>query len=232
MSDIDGQYNLASEHSPRPDVQNPSGALGVWKSLAAIGGIMAVAGAIVGGSVWFMQSNQGPTSPDAWDERIEEYVRIVEQSRGLSFQNPVFVEFLSEEDFRETVTEDEEHLSDEDQEFYDYYAGLLRSYGLLEGDVNLFEENNELFGDSVVGFYSDDSKTLTIRGEEITTDVKLTIVHELVHALQDQHFDLSTTDDLEGQALVAKRALIEGDARAVEVDYLRTLSDSEQDAYF
>jgi Putative metallopeptidase family (DUF6782) len=232
MSDFYPQSNPRSEPPSRPHYEDSSESAGIWKSLAGIAGIMVVAGAIVGGAVWFMQSNQSPANPDAWDDRVEEYVRVVEQSRGLSFENPVWVEFLSEEEFRETVTEDEEHLSEEDQEFYDYYAGLLRSYGLLEGDVDLFEQNNQLYGDSVTGFYSDDSKTLTIRGDEITTDVKLTIVHELTHALQDQHFDLSTINDLEGQALLARRALIEGDARAVEVDYLRSLSDEEQNAYF
>lgn len=40
-----------------------------------------------------------------------------------------------------------------------------------------------------------------------------TVIHEIVHALQDQHFDLGTYDDTEtSDAFLARRAAVEGDA--------------------
>ncbi|MFV1989398.1 MAG: hypothetical protein ACC652_01500 [Acidimicrobiales bacterium] len=234
MSDIDNQHMPQSQSSEAAgtDQIQPRRTSTLLQSVAGLVGIVLVAGVVVGGAAWIIGRDRGPGNPDAWDERVQEYVRFVESSRGLRFEQPVWVEFLEEEKFRETVTADEDDLSDEEQEGYEHYAGILRSYGLLEGDINLFEQNNELYGDEIVGYYSDETRTLTIRGEEVTTDVKLTIVHELVHALQDQNFDLGLTDELEGEALTAARALIEGDARAIEIEYLGTLSDDEQQAYF
>lgn len=64
-------------------------------------------------------------------------------------------------------------------------------------------------------FYSSETKTITLIGKVSGT----VLVHELVHALQDQHFDLkrfyatgrSTDEEM------AKRGLIEGDAELAEL---------------
>ena len=74
-----------------------------------------------------------------------------------------------------------------------------------------------------------------MRGTDLTdVDVRVTIVHELTHALQDQHFDLTKLDDAvetEGEDF-ALTALVEGDATSIEDDYLFSLPQAEQDAYF
>jgi len=74
-----------------------------------------------------------------------------------------------------------------------------------------------------------------VRGTDLTdVDVRVTIVHELTHALQDQHFDLTKLDDAvetEGEDF-ALTALVEGDATSIEDDYLFSLPQAEQDAYF
>jgi hypothetical protein len=52
-------------------------------------------------------------------------------------------------------------------------------------------------------------------------------VHELTHALQDQHFHLDALMDEQtapSDALMARSALVEGDATAVMIDYTRGLS--------
>lgn len=49
--------------------------------------------------------------------------------------------------------------------------------------------------------------------------MEATVVHELVHALQDQHFDLGAQFDeldAEDEAAVALRAIVEGDAARIE----------------
>ena len=74
-----------------------------------------------------------------------------------------------------------------------------------------------------------------MRGTDLTdVDVRITLVHELTHALQDQRFDLTKLDDTvetEGEDF-ALTALVEGDATSVEDDYLFSLPQAEQDAYF
>jgi hypothetical protein len=86
-----------------------------------------------------------------------------------------------------------------------------------------------------VGFYDQDKKALFVRGTDLDdVDTRVTLVHELTHALQDQHFDLTKLDrgvETSGEDF-ALTALVEGDATSIEDDYLFSLSDEEQDAYF
>jgi hypothetical protein len=60
------------------------------------------------------------------------------------------------------------------------------------------------------GYYSSDDKKITVFGQV----ERHVLVHELVHALQDQHFDLKTFRDQARTTdeTMARRAVIEGDA--------------------
>ena len=74
-----------------------------------------------------------------------------------------------------------------------------------------------------------------VRGTDVAdTEVKLTIVHELTHALQDQHFDFAdlyvgarTSGEYAGIG-----ALVEGDATLVEQAYLFSLPDTVREDYW
>ncbi len=106
---------------------------------------------------------------------------------------------------------------------------------MLAPDVDLLDTAGALDDSGTVGFYDSETEELFVRGKDLTdTDVRVTVVHELTHALQDQHFDLDRLDtrtrDSGGD--FALTALIEGDATVVEEDYLATLPESEQDAYY
>ena len=103
---------------------------------------------------WLVIRDQGPPHPDAWDERVQDYVDIVEDERGLDFEHPVYVDFLPDAEFADQVTADEEDLTAEDREEIEQSTGLFRALGLLEGDVDLFEQANELNGAGIVGYYS------------------------------------------------------------------------------
>ena len=118
------------------------------------------------------------------------YVEIAKKQRGLRFFHPVEVEFLSDADFTKEVTSKEEDLTDEDREEIEQATGMLRAIGLIDGDVDLFEEVDRCRGGSVIGLYSFEDEHVRIRGTKIDPAVKSTLVHELVHALQDQHFDI------------------------------------------
>ena len=87
--------------------------------------------------------------------------------------------------------------------------------GLIEGPVDLIESDRDLGATNTVGFYDQERKELFVRGTDLTdVDVRITFVHELTHALQDQRFDLTKLDDTvetEGEDF-ALTALVEGDA--------------------
>jgi hypothetical protein len=63
--------------------------------------------------------------------------------------------------------------------------------------------------------------------------LEVTLVHELTHALQDQHFDLGgiLDPDVDSSESTARRGLAEGDATRVEEAYVDELPDEELAQY-
>jgi hypothetical protein len=191
--------------------------------------IVLVVALIAAGAVFVVtRSGDDDDAPSAWDPRIAELADFVEHERGLAFDHPIQSEFLSEDEFRKKVTNNEE-LTEEDKDEIRHYEGLFRALGLVEGNLDLVQSMNQLAGETVLGLYDPETKTVFIRGNTITPDMRPTIVHELTHALQDQHFDLSRELHPSGEDS-AYRALFEADALRIEDKYEATLTQEERDA--
>lgn len=201
-----------------------------WLLVLLVLVLVAVA-AVAGGMAWLGQKAEGSVDhPDAWDPRVREYAEAVEKHRGLDFEHPVHVDFLSVPAFQKKVTQDEADLTRQDREDLEHSTGLFRALGLLEGDVDLLETMNELQSVGIVGYYDDEDQRIRMRGTELTPNVRSTLVHELTHALQDQHFGIGKKlkqleeDDA---AMSAYRALVEGDATRVESRWRADLDKSD-----
>jgi len=181
------------------------------------------------------RSSRAATATQTWDPRVVKYVRFVEQHRKLKFDHPVPVKFLDDAAFVKEYQGSDAKISKQDRAAAERAAGQLRALGLIEGPVDLIQSGRDLGATSTVGFYDDKKETLFVRGTDLSdVDVRVTLVHELTHALQDQHFDLTKLGDAvekSGEDF-ALTALIEGDATSVEDDYLYSLPQAEQDAYF
>ena len=216
-----------------PSAAEPNRRRRRWPFLLLAVALLAAAG--VAGVLWVRDDGGAGDYPDAWDPRVEEYVEVVEDERDLEFDHPVHVDFLTEEEFEKRVTAYEEDLTDEDREEIEQVTGVFRALGLIGSDVDLFETMNELQQAGVVGYYSHDDKRIRMRGTELTPDVESTLVHELTHALQDQHFDLGKrveeleeTDDSAAES--AFDAIVEGDARRIETAWREELSEEDRKA--
>jgi hypothetical protein len=174
------------------------------------------------------------TQPARWDPRVAKYVRFVEKHRKLEFDHPVPVKFLAGRAFVKELQGDDEKTTKKDRAAAERYAGQLRALGLIQGPVDLIQSERALSASDVVGFYDQHKNRLFVRGEDLSDiDVRVTLVHELTHALQDQEFDLDALDhDVEtsGQDF-ALTALVEGDAVRVEDAYVASLSKAEQEEY-
>ena len=159
----------------------------------------------------------------------------MERHRKLKFDHPVPVKFLADAAFVKAYQPDDAKISEQDRADAERDGGQLRALGLIEGPVDLIQSERDLGATGTVGFYDSDKKTLFVRGTDLSdVDVRVTLVHELTHALQDQHFDLTKlTDAVEtsGEAF-ALTALVEGDAESVGYDYLFSLPQADQDSYF
>ena len=173
-------------------------------------------------------------APAKWDSRVAKYVQFVEKHRKLEFDHPVPVKFLADKAFVKALQGDDEKTTKADRADAERYAGQLRALGLIQGKVDLIQSEKDLSASDVVGFYDQHKKRLFVRGEDLTdTGVRVTLVHELTHALQDQRFDLDKIDrgtKTSGESF-AVTALVEGDAVNVEDAYVASLPKAEQDAY-
>ena len=192
--------------------------------LARVGVVLLVLAAPVG---VYLLPEESPY-PETWDSRVLDEVRFVEQARGLRFEHPVEVEFLDEEEFAEQVDVEEAATAEEEADD-ERAVGMLRALGLVEKGFDLREATDELLETSLLGLYVPEEQTLYVRGEELTPAVRSTLVHELTHALQDQHFDLEHLfDEAPEGAELGVRGLVEGDAQRVENRFRGELSTEAQ----
>jgi hypothetical protein len=172
--------------------------------------------------------------PARWDPRVVDLVHFVETARGHRFRHPVPVYFLSPAAYRKAAqgggqlpepTAADRRDSEDD-------AAELRAFGMLQGDPDLLAASNELADTGTLAFYDQHADIVNVRGHVMSVSLRVTLVHELTHALQDQTFDVArllATHDSERATAV--RAVIEGDATAVEHRYVATLPDADQQAY-
>ena len=170
--------------------------------------------------------------PATWDPRVTELVAFVERERGLTFKHPVRIDFLDEAAFRKEMTESDSPDEADEAEIKSTTA-LLRAVGYLSGDVDILAAGDELAGDGVIGSYDPEEKRVAIRGETIDDSRRATIVHELTHVLQDQHFgigDYRSDDKRTSGEVAAHTAAIEADAEDVEAAWEATLPAAARDA--
>jgi hypothetical protein len=195
--------------------------------------------AVVGLQLMGSATAKAPSYPAQWDSRVAPYAKIAEKQRGLLFLHPVAVRFLPAAAFEKTVTTDQKKLSAKDRTEVEQSTGLLRAFGLITGDVDLFKAFNDFSGAGTLAYYAFDDKRITIRGEKVTPAIRSTLVHELTHALQDQHFDVG--DRLKKLSKTPKNgestseysvldAIVEGDAVRVETRYRNSLTPKQRKA--
>jgi hypothetical protein len=146
--------------------------------------------AVVVAAVVVLRPDGGPPHPDEWDPRVADLAAFVAAERGLGFEHPVHVDFLTHDEYSDAVRVDRGALTDEDRAEMDGAVATLRALGLASGEVDLFDAGNDLVDGGTLAFYHPGRERITVRGTELTVDVEVTLVHEMTHALQDQHFDL------------------------------------------
>jgi hypothetical protein len=179
-------------------------------------------------------TRSGTSAAPSWDPRIAGIAQEVAKLRKLDFEHPVPVTFLSSKEFDKKVTVDADKLSKKAKQSYAQSTGQLAALGLVPHGTDLVQSENALHSSSVLAFYSASKKKFFVRGTEVDTpNAKVTIAHELTHALQDQHFDLTKLEKeaAKTHSSDALRSLVEGDAVRIQKLYLKTLPDAEQQTY-
>jgi hypothetical protein len=215
---------LPANLRPQPQRSGPltSAALVVVGALVVLGGVAFVGLRLL---------DRGPSHPDEWDTRVLAIADWVARERGLGFDHPVYVDFLSPEEYAEVTRSSTQDLTDEAREEFAQGAGSMRALGLASGDIDLAEAAGDMADEGTLAFYDPEDERVRVRGDSLTPALRVTIAHELVHVLQDQHFDLERIgDDDESAAGEALRALAEGDAGRIEDRYRAEALDAAEQA--
>jgi hypothetical protein len=194
--------------------------------LRRLGLVIAIVLAISGVAVAVHRATSSDW-PAHWDKRVLPYVRFVERERGLRFRHPVETDFLADAAFNRRVGGTQK-LSADDVAQLHQYEGIFRALGLVSGNVDLRKATEQLDREEIIGLYDPRTRHVYVRGDHITLSMQPTIVHELTHALQAQHFDIDPHID-SSSAQTAFRSLVEADAMRVEDAYVHSLSRSDQD---
>jgi hypothetical protein len=195
--------------------------------VTGVGAVLVIAAITVVGTL----TDHGPKRPADWDPRVADLIDFVQNERGLLFDHPVPVDFLTPEQYSARVAAGDK-LSDDDKAHLAQTEGELRALGLVSGDVDLVTSMSKLQDEGTLAFYDPDTQRITVRGTELTPATRVTLVHELTHVLQDQHFDLKRLDSFESSDLDAGfRALVEGDATRIENKYIDSLDSADRKSY-
>jgi hypothetical protein len=108
--------------------------------------------------------------------------------------------------------------------------GTLKALGIIDPGVNLADQVKRLSTGSVTVFYDVKANELIVKNGPLTSFVLKTIVHEMVRADYDQHFELDrpalvNPDDESG---VAWDSLVEGTAKRIETRFVSALPDGDK----
>ena len=155
-----------------------------------------------------------PPLPD----QIREILADVADVRGLEAPPTLRALTIARRDVRDTYIA---LFTAEERVRLEETTKLYRLLGYLDEDEHLWDITLS-FLDAVLGFYSPDHKTLWVVTEregvglgDLDRGERRTLAHEILHALQDYHFDLDATfarveDNLDAE--LAFIAVVEGDA--------------------
>jgi hypothetical protein len=168
-------------------------------------------------------------------QQVDELITQTEQVRELTFLEPPTVTIVDDQELADKVRQLISEDIDLDQVATD--TALEELLGLVPDGTDLVALYEALYGEQVLGFYDGETKELVVpsTGGQLSELQKVTLVHELTHALTDQHYSFTDLTDRLDQderydALSALQAVAEGDATLTELHYVAGLSSDEKSA--
>lgn len=142
----------------------------------------------------------------------------VQLLRGIEFKEDIEVDLLTREEFRE---QNDEVWPDPSEDARRIDNAQYEALFLVGPDKDVVEVRSGNRGGTVLGFYLPGTGRLVLvsPSDPATLNNEYTLAHELVHALQDQHFGLESLGPATLDSVNARNGLIEGDAMVVQHDY-------------
>jgi hypothetical protein len=138
----------------------------------------------------------------------------IEVIRGLNFEERTDIRVMTREEYREWRGDGNVSTVRRQWENTVWEAAFI-----VGQDRDVLSVFDQTLGTAVQGFYAPSEEEIVIitDGEDATISTE-TLVHELVHALQDQQFGLPTVPErLDGE--IARDSVIEGEAELIPKRY-------------
>ena len=145
-------------------------------------------------------------------DKVAEDVPKIEAALGVKFKTPPKLEIRSRDEVRQFLLakfrepEAQKDLANEES--------LYKMLGLIRDTMHLQDFYVKVLAEQVMGFYDPRTKVLYVVDGAPEEYVGLTIMHELIHALQDQYVSLDSLEHITGDddRQLAAQAVVEGQA--------------------
>jgi hypothetical protein len=145
----------------------------------------------------------------------------VSKTRGLPVKHPIEEEDVDRAELHARLVKMASDAKTKDQTVAEGLA--LARWGMIPLDTDYLGLMIDLMTDQIAGYYDPETKKLTVSAsaKDDPQWLEMVLAHELDHGLQDQAFDLKAFEDLpdgEGDAVLARHALVEGDGIALMLE--------------
>ena len=152
-------------------------------------------------------AGQGP-----YADKLAADVPQIEKALGVKFKTPPKLEIRSRDQVRDFLLarlrdpESNKQIANEE--------AVYKLLGLVRDTMSLADFYVKVLTEQIMGFYDPKTKVLYVVDGAPEEYVGITIMHELVHALQDQYVNLDSLEHITGDddRALAAQAVVEGQA--------------------
>ena len=171
--------------------------------------------------------------PPATAQVLAQIKDQVASLRGLPWVAPLDIQVLGNADFVKALTSIQQRDLHPDRMNGD--SDTLKVLKLIPNNLDYIKAYNDLLSGAVLGLYDSKTTKLYIRSGtgSLTPYQRITVSHEMDHALTDQHFkfgpysdQLDAADKQEQGAALS--GLLEGDAKTLEAQWAQTYLSAAQ----
>lgn len=154
------------------------------------------------------------------ERRMARLLPRVEKISGLRAKEPIRVALRDRDELRRLMAARlEEELANGEVGASEQ---AYRRLGLLPDSIELEDLTIPLLGEQILGYYDHEADSLFVLADVAAEELEGVLVHEIVHALQDQHVPLDSiaARSFPNDRRMAARAAIEGHATLVMLLFL------------
>jgi hypothetical protein len=183
--------------------------------LVAVLGLVLGGGAELGGAC--RERAQAVQSGSELKQVVQQMLPAVERATGLRFKHPPVVQRRTRAQVRDYVM----HKFDSDLPTAELTGAqaAYRLFGLLPDTLDLRATLVALYTEQVAGYFDPDSSTLYVAADVDSPLVRMTVSHELIHALQAQYLNLDSVlqQKRHNDRRAAAQAILEGQATLAQI---------------